>query len=109
MNRLNNMSNRVKDNRTDYDMVYEIVLKVELPLALVISEIDVRGKTAYAVDDFLLLIFLAEDEAPEMVEELCDYTPTKLVIGKQSFDDDATAMSNAHYTCKDREIELKLV
>ncbi len=89
-------------------MIYEIMLKVGFPLTLAISEIDVQGKTAYVVDDFLLLIFLAESITPEMTEELCDYAPSTLVIGKNSFDD-STAMSNAHYICKDRDITLKFV
>ena len=108
LDRLNDMLHAVKPDRSDLDMIYEIMLKMGFPLTYKISEIDVLGKKAYAVDDFLLLICLAEGITPEMVEELCDYAPSKLVFGEECFADD-TAMANAHYICQDKEIELKLV
>lgn len=97
--RMNDMLNRVKPDRTDLDMVYEIMLKTGIPLTYRIDKIDIQGKTAYSVgDDCLLLICLAENITPEMVEEMCDYAPAKLILGKNSFDD-ATAMANEHYIC----------
>ena len=103
------MLDRVKADRTDLDMVYEIMLKTGIPLTYRIDEVDIQGKTAYSVgDDCLLLICLAENITPEMVDEMCDYAPAKLVLGKSSFND-ATSMSNAHYICQDKDIELKLV
>ncbi len=108
LDRMNTMFDRVKPDRTDLDMIYEIMLKMGFELTYPITEIDVQGKKAYVVEDFLLLIFLAQSVTPEIVEELCEYAPGKLIIGKNSFDD-ATAMSNAYYICKDRDITLKLV
>ena len=108
INRLNDMLDTVKPDRTDHDMIYEIILKVGLPLTSPISEIDVQGKKAYVVDDYLLLICLAENITPEMVEEMCSYAPAKLILGEKSFND-ATTMANAHYICKDRDITLKFV
>lgn len=108
INRLNDMLDTVKPDRTDHDMIYEIILKVGLPLTSPISEIDVQGKKAYVVDDYLLLICLAENITPEMVEEMCSYAPAKLILGEKSFND-ATTMANAHYICKDRDITLKFI
>ena len=109
IDRMNEMLDRVKADRTDLDMVYEIMLKTGIPLTYRIDEVDIQGKTAYSVgDDCLLLICLAENITPEMVDEMCDYAPAKLVLGKSSFND-ATSMSNAHYICQDKDIELKLV
>lgn len=109
IDRMNEMLDRVKADRSDLDMVYEIMLKTGIPLTYRIDEVDIQGKTAYSVgDDCLLLICLAENITPEMVDEMCDYAPAKLVLGKSSFND-ATSMSNAHYICQDKDIELKLV
>lgn len=109
IDRMNEMLDRVKADRTDLDMVYEIMLKTGIPLTYRIDEVDIQGKTAYSIgDDCLLLICLAENITPEMVDEMCDYAPAKLVLGKSSFND-ATSMSNAHYICQDKDIELKLV
>ena len=110
LDRMNEMLHRVKPDRSDLDMVYEIMLKSGIPLTYRVDTVDIQGKPAYSVgDDCLLLVCLAENITPEMIEEMCDYAPAKLVIGKDCFDDNATAMANAHYICQDKDIELKLV
>ena len=91
------------------DMIYEIMLKLGVPLTYSVGKIEVNGKTAYTVgDDCLLLICLAEDVRPEDVEAMAEYAPAKVIIARDSFSDD-TAMANAHYILRDRGIELKLV
>lgn len=107
--RMNDMMQRVKDDRTDLDMISEIMLKLGVPLTYPVSCFDLRGKKAYAVgEDCLLLICLAENVQPEDVEAMAEYAPAKVIISRESFADN-TAMANAYYILKDREIELKLV
>lgn len=109
LDRMNGMINRVKPDRSDMDMVYEIMLKLGVPLTYSVGKINVNGKTAFTVgDDCLLLICLAEDVQPEDVEAMAEYAPAKVIIARDSFADD-TAMANAHYILRDRGIELKLV
>ena len=109
LDRMNSMIHRVKFDRSDMDMVYEIMLKLGVPLTYSAGKIDVNGKTAYTVgEDCLLLICLADDVRPEDVEAMAEYAPAKLIIASDSFNDD-TAMANAHYILRDRGIELKLV
>lgn len=107
--RMNNMIHRVKPDRSDLDMVCEIMLKLGVPLTYSITAVEINGKTAYSIgDDCLLLICLAEDVQPEDVEQMAEYAPAKLIISRESFVDD-TAMANAHYILKDHGVELKLV
>lgn len=107
--RMNNMIHRVKSDRSDLDMVCEIMLKLGVPLTYSITAVEINGKTAYSVgDDCLLLICLAPDVQPEDVEQMAEYAPAKLIISRESFVDD-TAMANAHYILKDHGVELKLV
>ncbi|HBH95249.1 MAG TPA: site-specific DNA-methyltransferase [Ruminococcaceae bacterium] len=109
LDRMNGMIHRVKSDRSDLDMIYEIMLKLGVPLTYSVGKIEVNGKTAYTVgDDCLLLICLAEDVQPEDVEAMAEYAPAKVIIARDSFADD-TAMANAHYILRDRGIELKLV
>ena len=108
-NRMNGMIHRVKPDRTDLDMVYEIMLKLGVPLTYSVQKIDLNGKSAYTVgEDCLLLICLAENVQPEDVETMAEYAPAKIIISRDSFADD-TAMSNAYYILRDKQIELKLV
>ena len=107
--RMNNMIHRVKSDRSDLDMVCEIMLKLGVPLTYSITAVEINGKTAYSIgDDCLLLICLAEDVQPEDIEQMAEYAPAKLIISRESFVDD-TAMANAHYFLKDHGVELKLV
>lgn len=110
MERLNGMIDTIKHDRTDTDMVYEVMLKMGIPLTYPVTEVEIDGKRAYSVgDDCLLLICLQEGLTTETIEAMAtDYLPSKLVLSEKCFADD-TAMANAHYILKEREIELKLV
>lgn len=107
--RMNGMIHRVKSDRSDLDMVYEIMLKLGVPLTYSVHPLTIRDKTAYAVgEDFLLLVCLAENVQPEDVEQMTEYAPAKIIISRDSFADD-TAMANTYYILRDHGIELKLV
>ena len=109
LDRMNDMIHRVKSDRSDMDMVCEIMLKLGVPLDCSVGKIEFNGKTAYTVGkDCLLLVCLAEDVQPKDVETMAEYAPAKVIIARDSFADD-TAMSNAHYILRDRGIKLKLV
>ena len=106
---MNEMVSDIKTDRTDMDVVYEIMLKMGVPLTYKVEKIEVDGKPAYSVgDDCLLLICLADNVLTEDIEAMADYAPAKIILAESSLADD-TAMANAHYILKDRSIELKLV
>ncbi len=108
-NRMNAMIHRVKPDRSDLDMVFEVMLKLGVPLDFPVSEVSINGKTAYSVgEDCLLLVCLAPDIQPGDVEQMAAYAPAKAVISRDSFADD-TAMANAWYILRDRGVDLKLV
>ena len=109
LNRMNTMINRVKADRSDLDMVCEVMLKLGVPLTYSVNKVAVNSKVAYTVgDDCLLLVCIAADITPEDVEAMAEYVPAKVIISRDSFAND-TAMANAHYILRDRGIELKLV
>ena len=98
-----------KLDTSNLDMVYEIMLKLGVPLTYSVTPFSINNKTVYGVgDDCLLLVCLAEDVQPEDVEQMTEYAPAKIIISRDSFADD-TAMANAYYILRDHGIELKLV
>ncbi len=107
--RMNGMVQRVKQDRSDLDMVFEVMLKLGVPPTYAVTPVTINGKTAYSVgEDCLLLVCLAPDIRPEDVEQMAEYAPAKAILSRESFADD-TAMSNAYYILRDRGVELKLV
>ena len=109
VDRMNAMIHRVKPDRSDLDMVFEVMLKLGVPPTYAVTAVTINGKTAYSVgEDYLLLVCLAPDVRPEDVEQMAEYVPAKAIISRDSFADD-TAMANAYYILRDRGVELKLV
>lgn len=106
--RMNDMIDSIKDDRTDMDVVYEVMLKMGVPLDIPVTYTEINDKIAYVVGDMLLLICLSDNITAEDIEKMADFAPAKIVCAEQGFSDDS-ALSNAHYILKDKEIELKLV
>ena len=107
--RMNSMIDRVKEDRADLDMVYEIMLKLGVPLTAPVAPIEVNGKQAYSIQgNATLLVCLAENISLKDAEKLAALSPAKIILAKSSLADD-TAMSNTYYTLRDLGIELKLV
>ena len=106
--RMNSMIDSIKDDRTDMDVVYEVMLKMGVPLDIPVQYIEVNGKVVYIVGDFLLMIALFDNITAEDIEAIAEYAPAKIICAEHGFADDS-ALSNAHYILKDRQIELKLI
>lgn len=109
LRRLKDMIVRIKPDRTDMDIVYEVMLKLGIPLTYSVTQMDVQGKKVYAIgEDCLVLVCLDKKITPEIIKELVEYAPGKIVMADGSFEDN-TAMSNAYYILKNAGINLKLI
>ena len=107
--RMMEMIHRIKPDRSGLDMVFEVMLKMGVPLSLPVTEIDINGKTAYSVgEDTLLLVSLAPSLTAEDIEIMADYAPAKVIISQESFDTNSDS-ANAYYILHDRGIDLKLL
>ena len=106
--RMNDMIDSVKDDRTDMDVVFEVMLKMGIPLDVPVQYMEVNEKVVYIVGDFILMVALFDDITAEDIEGMAEYAPAKIICAEAGFKDDS-ALSNAHYILKDKQIELKLV
>ena len=106
----------IKNDRTDLDIVYEVMLKMGIHLDCVVSEITVGNRKCYSIGerpfetskDCMILVCLDFGITPEDITAFCDLAPAKIIVAEEAFED-STAMSNAHYILKDRDIEMKLL
>lgn len=106
--KVRNVIDGVKDDRLPLDVVYELMLKLGVPLTCEVVEKEIMEKTVYSVDGDLLLFCLERDITAEFVEAMAELAPAKIILAEMGFADD-TAMANAHYILQDRGIEIKLI
>lgn len=110
--RLDEIEQSVKSDRTDLDVVYEVMLKLGIPLDYKVIPIEINHKKAYSIGENCLVLvcidYGKDGITPEDIEAMCEYLPAKIVSTQQAFKDDV-ALSNAHYILKDRDIEIKLL
>ena len=106
------LNETIKPDRNDLDVVYEVMLKMGIPLDYKVIPTEINDKKAYSIgEDCLVLVCLdygKDGITPEDIEAMCEFVPAKIVSSEQAFKDD-TALSNAHYILKDKGIEMKLL
>ena len=110
LDRMNDMVETIKADRTDMDVVYEIMLKMGVPPTYSVTPVEVDGWRAYCIGkECLLMVCLQEGLTAAAIERMAEeHLPSKMILSEKCFADD-TAMANAHYILKERNIELKLV
>lgn len=110
--RFKSITETIKKERSDLDVVYEVMLKMGVPLDRKVTPVNVNTKKAYLMgEDTKILICIDKGDSgitPEDMEAMCNFGATKIVASEEAFADD-TALSNAHYILKDRNIEMKLL
>ena len=111
--RLSLLDTTIKPDRKDLDVVYEVMLKLGIPLTYKVNEVSVNGKKAYSIgDNCLVLVCLdygSDGITPDDMKYMCEqFVPAKIVASEEAFKDDV-ALSNAYYILKDHSIEMKLL
>ena len=103
------LTETIKGNRSELDVVYEVMAKMGVPLTYPVREITVGTKKTYSVgDNNMLLVCLEKGITPEDVEAMCELAPYWIIAAEEAFADDM-ALSNAHYTVKARNIKMELL
>lgn len=107
------MADTVKVGRTPEDLVYEVMLKLGIPLDYKVIPIKINDKDAFAIgEDCLVLVCTDKGESGisgDDIRLMCDeYTPAKIVTSEEAFADDS-ALSNAYYILKDKDIEMEIL
>lgn len=107
--RLDESVDRRKPDRTDLDMVYEVMLKLGIKLTEPIKKMNFDGKIAYSIkEECLLLVCLDKNLETETVDKMTKLAPAYIVFGQECFED-VSAMSNAKLLLKRKKIGMKFV
>lgn len=89
----------LKENRTDEDAVYEILLKYGIDPTTPIKELSFAGKKVFSLAGNYLLICLEKKIALDTIEEMAMLAPHRAVFYDNGFADD-TVKANAEQTLK---------
>ena len=110
--RFDTMIKSLKFDRTELDVVYEVMLKLGVPVTEKVFEKQINGRKVYSIgDDSLILVCLDKSNGgitPEDISAMCELAPAKIVAAEEAFKDDI-ALSNAYYISKDKGVEIELL
>lgn len=107
--RFDKVLDRIKSDRTDLDVVYEVMFKLGIEPTEKITKMDFDGKTVYSVrEDCLLLICLDNDMKTETVEKMAEFSPAYMVFSQHCFKD-VSSMSNIKLLLKRKKIDMKFI
>jgi adenine-specific DNA-methyltransferase len=97
------LQDNIKEDRTKEDLLYEILLKIGLPLTTPIEEIDYNGKTIYNVGFGSVLLCLENeidlDIVNEMMKHRSEHMQPKVIFKESGFINDSVK-TNAIQTLK---------
>ena len=110
--RFDSVIRTLKFDRSELDVVYEVMLKLGIPVTYQVNLTDINGRKVYSIgEDGLILVCLDGSNGgitPEDITEMCDLAPAKIVAAEEAFKDDI-ALSNAYYISKDKGVEIELL
>lgn len=79
------MVNPIKEDRSQEDVVYEILLKYGVDLTMPIEEIKINGYKIFSVGKGYLLICLENDLSLELIQSLSERKPKRIVFYDKGF------------------------
>ncbi|OFD40566.1 site-specific DNA-methyltransferase [Bacillus mycoides] len=102
------MESNIVEGRVNEDLLYEILLKIGLPLNIPIENINIDDKIIYDVAFGSVLVCLEDDITLDVTSEMLNYVSedieTKVIFKEIGFRDD-TAKTNAIQTLKKHGIK----
>jgi len=107
--RLRGMLEVIKEDRSNIDVVYEVMLKLGQDLCEDIVELDINGKIIYGIGaNVTFMVCLAPSITPEDAEAMAEYAPGRIIFSEQCFDS-TTDKSNVKLTMRDRGITMRML
>jgi len=109
--RLKEMLDIIKPDRSELDIVYEVMLKLGQELTKPIIPLDINDKTVYGVgtgngDEVKFIICFAPNVTPEDADAMAEYAPGRIIFANACFNN-SEGKTNVKLTLKDKGITMK--
>lgn len=80
----------LKENRTDLDLLFEILPRFDIPYSAKIERCELAGKAGYSVEDGMLVACFDSNVGVDAIEAIARMKPVYAVVRDASLIDDAT-------------------
>jgi adenine-specific DNA-methyltransferase len=106
--RLRNMLDIIKSDRSEIDVVYEVMLKLGQELTEPITMIDLGNrKVVYGVgEEVKFIVCLAQGITPDDADAMAEYKPGRIIFADTCFNN-SEQKSNVKLTLRDKGIAIK--
>ncbi|MCI5038628.1 MAG: site-specific DNA-methyltransferase [Donghicola eburneus] len=100
----------IKPDRTAEDLLFQVLLDWGVDLTLPIRRETVQGKTVYFVAETALMACFDDGISEDLVKELADHAPLRIVFKDTGFADDQTKINVRQiFKAQSPETELKAI
>ena len=94
---LTNLKDNIKEDRTDKDLLYQVLLDLAIPISAKVREEKANNKTIYRVEINFLIACFDDDVDLETIKKIAELNPLRIVFKDSSFKDDATKVNCDEY------------
>ena len=94
---LANLKDNIKEERTDKDLLYQVLLELAVPISAKVKEEKANDKTIYRVNESFLVACFADDVDLETIKKIAELNPLRIVFKDSSFKDDSTKVNCFEY------------
>ena len=102
------MASNIKDDRTDEDLLFMVLLDWGIDLSVKIERKEIAGKAVYFADDNFLAACFAENLDEDFVKALVKHQPLKVVLRDSGFASSSVKI-NVEQIFKQANIEVKVI
>ena len=102
-------ADNVERERSQQDILYELVLKSGLPLAAKIEDIEVAGKPVYSIAQGQLLICLESEISQAVLRGMIALTPIQMVCLDRAFGGNDQMKTNTVLEAKSQDVTFRTV
>ncbi len=96
-------------DRSEEDILFELLLKAGFPLTAGIEKKTVKGKTVYSIEGGRLLICLEERVTAGALRGMMDLKPQQIICLDNAFGGNDQLKTNTVLESRDREIEFRTI
>lgn len=108
-NQLKLFADHALPDRSEQDILYELMLKAGLPLTAPVTQQTVAGLTVYAIAEGLLMICLAGEITQETLRGMIEMVPQRIVCLDAAFKGNDQLKTNTVLEMKSHDIEFRTV